>query len=300
MLLTALQSVQVQSYPNLEIIIQDDSTTDDCEQAISEVKDLRVRYTRNRPPLGTAGNLRAGYRKAQGKYFSTLNDDDYYGPTYIQTMVHHLEDDVRYSVAFCDHWVVVHDEIDEAETDFNTSNVRRNLLKEGSVPDTLVSALRDKSVPGMFAVFRRSAMDLEDFPDEVSSGYDYWLSYLAVRDGSPIYYNPLRLTYYRVHSGSQSSTFKNPVEALRSYRYKEFMFTRFLNDSRLARIHSELRPLLAEVRAGMGMIWLRLGKRRDASFNLLLSCRAHPKPKVVVGLLLCFAPLAIARKVLAR
>ena len=298
MLLTALQSVQAQSYPNLEILIQDDSTTDECEQAIFGVNDPRIHYTHNRPRLGTGENLRAGYRKAQGKYVATLNDDDYYGPTYIQTMVSHLEDDARYAMAFCDHWVVVQGEINERETEFNTSFCRRNLLPEGSVPDPLASAILDKSVPGMFAVFRRSAIDLEDFSDEVSSGYDYWLSYLAVRNGSPIYYSPLRLTFYRVHDGNQTASFTRPIEALRSYRYREFMLTRFFNDSRLARLHIELRLRLADTRAGMGMCLLRLGKRREAASKLLLSCRTRLTPKTVVGLLLCFAPSAIARKLL--
>ena len=301
MLLTALRSAQAQSYANLEILVQDDSTMDDCERAIREVTDPRIRYTRNRPPLGTSVNLRAGYRKAQGKYFATLNDDDFYGPTYIETMVKHLEENGRYAMAFSDHWVIDDQaEIDEGMTRESASMFKRNLLQEGSVPDPLVSAVLDKSVPGMFALFRRSAMDLEDFPDEVSSGYDYWLGYLAVREGSPIYYSSERLTSYRVHGGSQTSTYDNPAEALRSYRYKEFMLDRFLNDPRLARVHPALRSRLAELRAGLAISQLRLGKRREAASNLLLSCRAQIRSRTVLGLLLCLAPLGITRKLLAR
>jgi glycosyltransferase involved in cell wall biosynthesis len=301
MLLTALRSVQNQSYTNIEILIQDDSTSNECERAIRDINDPRIQYIHNRPSLGTVGNLRAGYRKASGKYFCTLNDDDYYDPTYIATMIIPLETDPRYVLAFCDHWIVGENgEIKSDSTETNTSIFRRNLLEKGSVPDPLVSAILDKSVPGMFALFRRSAIDLEEFPDEVSSGYDYWLDYLAVRHGGSIYYNPQRLTYYRVHSGSQTSSFANPQKALHSHSYTEFMLTRFLADPRLTRIHSKLQGRLAEIRTGMGFNWLRLGERSRAASNLLSSCRTSPKLKPLAGLLLCIAPMAGVRRLLAK
>src|ERR1700761_7366285 len=84
MLSSALASLLAQTYTHLEIIVQDDSTTDDSQVAVEALADPRIRYTRNKPSLGTSANLRAGYRKCTGKYFCALNDDDLCHPDYIQ------------------------------------------------------------------------------------------------------------------------------------------------------------------------------------------------------------------------
>jgi glycosyltransferase involved in cell wall biosynthesis len=300
MLRAALDSLLAQTYAHLEILVQDDSTNDGCGQVVRELNDPRIHYTRNQPALGTVSNLRAGYRKATGKYFSTLNDDDLYTPTYIQTMVESLEADPRYSMAFCDHTIIDQDGvIDEATTNTNSITFGRNRLTEGSVPDPVVAGILAKSVPGMFAMFRREAMDLNDFPDEVSSGYDYWMTYLAVRAGNPIYYTPQRLTSYRVHAGSQTSSFTNPREALRSLRYSEYMHTRFLADPGLRSIHSQLRLRLAEIYASTGIAHLRLGDRTAARQQFSASLRTKFTTRALTGMTLTAAPTSLVKKLLA-
>ncbi len=287
----ALLSLLAQSYANLEIVIQDDSTNDDCGLVVSELADPRIRYTRNRPALGTARNLREGYRKCTGKYFCTLNDDDSYHPEYLRTMVTALEGNQNYSLAFCDHYIIDQlGTVDEQATDINSSRFGRDLLKEGSVPHPLVAGILSQSVPAMFAVFRRDALDLNDFPDEASSGYDYWLTYLALRGGRPIYYSPQRLTYYRVHEGSQTSTYTDPRDGLRSLKYSEYMHRRFLADAGLQSIHSELRLRLAKIYSLTGLNWLKIGNRPESFRQFLKSCQTRLTPKGIAGLLLCGLP----------
>jgi glycosyltransferase involved in cell wall biosynthesis len=291
MLRAAVLSVFAQTYQNLEIIIQDDSTNEDCMEVVSGIGDPRIRYTRNVPSLGTIGNLRAGYRKCTGKYFSTLNDDDLYAPEYIETMVYTLESNSAYVLAFCDHWLIDGEGvIDESATDKNSAAFGRSVLAEGTISNSLETGLVAKSIPGMFAVFRRSEIDLNDFPDEVSSGYDYWLTYLGLRNGHSIYYNPRRLTYYRVHSGSQTSGFTDAKERLRSLAYTEYMHTRFLADTRLKSVHPPLRKRLAETYTSTGAAWLRLGKKREAWQQFVQSLKTGVSGAAVMGCILCFVP----------
>jgi glycosyltransferase involved in cell wall biosynthesis len=182
MLNAALQSALSQTVRNLEVVVQDDSTDVSCEDLVSGIGDERIRYTHNRPPLGTGRNLIAGYRKCRGKYFFTVNDDDLYEPEYLELMLAAMEANLCYSVAFSYHLVV--DEkgaVLEAETALNSARFGRAVLGYGSVPGPIRSGLIDKCVPGMFAVFRTGSVDLEDFPEEVSSAYDYWLTYLTLR-----------------------------------------------------------------------------------------------------------------------
>jgi glycosyltransferase involved in cell wall biosynthesis len=298
MLKSALLSVLEQTYQHLEIIVQDDSTNEDCSRVVRDLADPRIIYTRNQPPLGTLRNLRAGYRKCTGKYFSTLNDDDIYGPNYIQTILAAMESNPSYCVGFADHYIIAQDgSIDEAGTNRNSIAFGRNLLQEGNVPEPLTVGMLTKSIPGMFAVFRRELMNLDDFPDDVSSGYDYWLTYLGLRTGHPAYYCPHKLTSYRVHDGSQTSSFTDPREGLRSLKYSEYMHKRFLEDPRLRPIHATLVARLAEIYASMGFRLLRMNKRTEALSRFASSCKTRLTGKAMSGVALCAAPTFLLKKI---
>ncbi|MEL6841724.1 MAG: glycosyltransferase family 2 protein [Bacteroidota bacterium] len=77
-ILHALASLQRQDYDNLEIIISDNSSTDDT-QAIVEyqaTQDPRIRYFRHERNLGASYNFDFGLKQARGKYFIWMSDDD--------------------------------------------------------------------------------------------------------------------------------------------------------------------------------------------------------------------------------
>jgi glycosyltransferase involved in cell wall biosynthesis len=294
MLREALLSVRAQTYDELEILVQDDSTSDECRQVVKSFSDPRIRYSKNEPPLGTSLNLLAGYRSSRGKYFCTLNDDDLYAPMYIATLIEAMEGNANYSIAFSDSYLIDSDgKLNEEETDANTRSSLRGRLREGSVPNPLEVGILSKSIPGMLALFRRDAVDLDDFPQEVSSGYDYWLTYLALRDGRPIYYSPDRLTFYRIHDGSQTSSFADPEQRLRFLRYSQYIHERFLADSRLKSIHSVLRSRLAQSYSSSGFSWLRLRNRNSAFLEFINSFRVKPTSAAMIGFTMCLAPRTV-------
>ena len=291
MLRTALDSLFAQSLRDFEVVIQDDSTDDECEKVVAGMSDRCLKYTHNPSPLGTVHNLLAGYRKCRGKYFCTLNDDDVYGPDYLSSLVSVLENNPSFSLAFCDHFIINEAGVVlEGMTESNSARFGRTALSRGAVPDVLRSSLVDKCVPGMFAVFRTGAIDLDDFPNEVSSGYDYWLTYLAVRNGSSIYYEPRRLTYYRAHMGSQTSSFTGPQERLRFLRYSKFVDTRFLDDDRLKRIWPDVRKRLSKTLASEGYAHLRLKCRVEAFESFRASLRHNLSASAVAGIALAALP----------
>jgi glycosyltransferase involved in cell wall biosynthesis len=297
MLQVALLSVLRQSYTKVEVIVQDDSTDARCEEVVRRIADNRVVYSHNRPSLGTVRNLRAGYRSCRGKYFSTLNDDDLYAPEYLTTMVAALEKDYSCSIAFSDHFIINENgEVMHAETESNSIRWGRSVLKEGIIVDSLHTTLVAKSVPGMFAVFRAASVDLGDFPDEVSSAYDYWMTYLAVRNGSPIYYCPERLTSYRVHSGSQTSSFGEPMERVRFCTYSEFIDRRFLADQRLEKIWPDVRQHLVGVHNSAGFTRLRTLQRSAARREFRSSLHIRKTVRAFAGIALSFAPATVLRK----
>lgn len=297
MLKAALASVVCQKMQDIEVLVQDDSTDERCQEVVDRLADPRIVYTHNRPSLGTVNNLRTGYRRCRGRYISTLNDDDLYTPDYLATMVQALEDNPSCSMAFSDHFVIDgQGNVMSEQTESNTLHWGRSTLKQGLVEDALRTALIDKSVPGMFAVFRTASMDLDDFPDEVSSGYDYWMTYLAVRSGGQIFYCPRRLTSYRVHAESQTSSFATPKERLRFCDYSQFMDRRFLADERLAAIWPDLRERLLREHNSAGFTQLRLLQRGAARREFQSALDIRPTFRGWVGLGLSLAPASILRR----
>lgn len=75
----AVRSALNQSYPNLEVIVGDDASTDSTPSIISCIKDKRLKYVRNNVNLGRVANYRnLLYNHASGDYVVNLDGDDYY------------------------------------------------------------------------------------------------------------------------------------------------------------------------------------------------------------------------------
>jgi glycosyltransferase involved in cell wall biosynthesis len=72
----ALQSALAQSYPNLEIIVSDNCSTDRTQDVVSNIDDPRLSYFRHEPGIGQKGNYSFCVKKAKGDYLLLLHDDD--------------------------------------------------------------------------------------------------------------------------------------------------------------------------------------------------------------------------------
>lgn len=75
----AVESVLSQDYPNLEVVVSDNASTDDIESVIERFRsDPRFKYFRNETNLGMIGNFhRALYEYSTGDYALHLDGDDY-------------------------------------------------------------------------------------------------------------------------------------------------------------------------------------------------------------------------------
>ncbi len=83
-----LQSCLNQDYPNLEIIVCDNSTNDDTAAVVARyTKDCRLRYYRNREAKTKEENFIPFERLARGEYLQWLMDDDMLAPYKISKMM---------------------------------------------------------------------------------------------------------------------------------------------------------------------------------------------------------------------
>ena len=75
----AIDSALAQTYPNLEVIVGDDASTDVTESIVAKIDDPRLTYVRNTCNLGRTANYRnLLYNHATGDYVVNLDGDDYY------------------------------------------------------------------------------------------------------------------------------------------------------------------------------------------------------------------------------
>ena len=91
----ALATLAAQDYPNFEIVVSDNASTDDTQKICQELaaRDGRLRYARNAENIGPLKNFRAVLGRAQGQYFMWAAHDDKWDPRFISSLVSRLRTD---------------------------------------------------------------------------------------------------------------------------------------------------------------------------------------------------------------
>lgn len=77
-----IRSVQAQTYPNWEMIIVDDCSTDNTDEVVAEYQkaDERIRYFKNEKNSGAAVSRNKALREAKGRWMAFLDSDDLWVP----------------------------------------------------------------------------------------------------------------------------------------------------------------------------------------------------------------------------
>jgi teichuronic acid biosynthesis glycosyltransferase TuaG len=82
----SIQSVLNQTYPNFELILVNDGSTDNSEQLIKNFSDTRIKYFRQaNGGVSKARNL--GLANMKGEYFCFLDADDYFPPKSLESRI---------------------------------------------------------------------------------------------------------------------------------------------------------------------------------------------------------------------
>ncbi len=82
---SALCCATGQTYPNLEIIVSDNCSSDNTSQLVGTFEDPRIRYFRHDENIGANNNFNFCLSQAKGQYFLLYQDDDLIDNDFIAT-----------------------------------------------------------------------------------------------------------------------------------------------------------------------------------------------------------------------
>jgi hypothetical protein len=189
----AIDSVLAQTYPDWELLLLNDGSTDGTRAVAQQFADPRIRLVDNSDNLGLTRTLNRGIELAQGRYLARLDADDVAYPARLATQVTLMEQ--RPAVALCGTWA---DEIDAA----------------GKPVGAMQLAVADAEIPALMlfhncfyhstVMLRASyARQLYDPAFPIQEDYEFWV---RLGQQAPLALLPQRLVGYRIHGGNVTIT----------------------------------------------------------------------------------------------
>jgi glycosyltransferase involved in cell wall biosynthesis len=154
---------QSQNYQNLEIIIQDDCSTDDTFKIATEIskKDNRVRVYKNPKNYGIGENWNQCYAKANGEFVVIFNGDDLIPNNFIEILLPLLEQDQTLDFASCafKYWILGKNQEYRYENTYNK-------MPDGNVSNINELLLTRHPFSHVFTIHRRSSLEKLLLPNE--------------------------------------------------------------------------------------------------------------------------------------
>ncbi|MGC1526050.1 MAG: glycosyltransferase [Phormidesmis sp.] len=202
----AVNSVLTQTYPDFELLICDDASSDHTAEVVAQWSDPRIRYIRHPQNIKRSRNMRSGYEAAKGKYFIKFDDDDALTPTFLEKTVAVLDAHPSADFVCSDHWIInARNERDEAATAANSAKWGKDQLAYGEIEDLVAETFVRQSLQVGSSLFRKSSLDAVDFMRFEADGCeDFDLLVRCAIAGQTAHFIPERLMEYRFHGGQTS------------------------------------------------------------------------------------------------
>jgi glycosyltransferase involved in cell wall biosynthesis len=112
----ALESVRAQGYPNLEIIIVDDSSSDNLKGALAHFRDLPITMLHHQTRHGAGAARNTGLKASRGDYIALLDSDDEWLPGKLDRQLAFLRSRNGEIRLLCSGYILTWDETGRQET----------------------------------------------------------------------------------------------------------------------------------------------------------------------------------------
>ena len=97
----SVKSVQEQTYKKWEIIVVDDGSTDNTEDIIKKLNDVRVRYIKNEKNMGAAASRNRGAEFAKYDYIAFQDSDDVWRIDKLEKQMAYMHQSTDYDMVYC-------------------------------------------------------------------------------------------------------------------------------------------------------------------------------------------------------
>ena len=191
----AIDSVLNQTFPDFELIIVDDCSTDDTSKVVESYTDSRVRYFRLEKNWGNDTQPKnIGAKESKSEYLAYLDDDNAFRPDHLAVLVKELDANPELDMVYGDRWV-----IDE----------------EKRVPDKIghtynfspLVLLQKNYIDTSDVLIRKSALfDVGGWDERYRKYVDWNLWVRMVKAGKLFKRIPLIITDYYLHKSMKSAT----------------------------------------------------------------------------------------------
>lgn len=226
-LCACIDSVLSQTYQNLEVILVDDGSTDNCPELCDEyaLKDRRIRVI-HQTNGGLSAARNAGCKASSGRYIAFVDADDMIYDKYIDNLYALI---IKYNaqISVCD-YTCTQNKTELTDKTKNYTLTSEKMLKEWhgirkSIETVVWNKLYNREI---FKDFK----DFQIFPER-KNHEDVYTSHLFVNHAKTIAITTKKLYFYRPRRNSISRTYtKEAVEAdleAQKVRMHFFMERRF-------------------------------------------------------------------------
>lgn len=216
----AIESLQAQTYDDLEILVVDDNADPEWNETVSEIVSAfsNVRYLRNPENQGSAETRNIGIREAKGSYITFLDDDDIYLPEKVECQVNAMRE--------CDADFSLTDLSLYSEEDQLTDRRIRDYLRSYDKENLLKYHLMYHMTGTDTMMFRRDyLLKIGGFPG-IDVGDEFYLMCRAIEGGGRFVYVPACHVKAYVHTGETGlSSGRGKIDGENAlYAYKKNKF----------------------------------------------------------------------------
>lgn len=150
----AIESIYIQNYSNIEIIVVDDGSNDNTKEVLKKYKDIKYFYIEHKG-ISTARNV--ALEKSKGEYIAFLDSDDYWLPNKLNVQMQYFKEHPDCQIVFTKY-----------ENIFENEELKKNkrAMHEKAIEDTfqqyLPSTVLKKELFEKYGGFDENFSGIED------------------------------------------------------------------------------------------------------------------------------------------
>jgi len=204
-----INSILPQLDQEAEIIVIDDSSTDDTVKVVEGIGDGRIRLIRHDRNLGVVKTFERAIRESRGEIIFLADQDDVWHADKVAMMHGVFSSDPLVTLVLCNGEL-----IDSIGRPLSRELFRESVFLPGLLPNLIKNRYQ-----GSAMAFRRDVLEaVLPFPDGIPM-HDSWIGLVNSMIGRAVYV-PEKLLFYRRHEGNVTGTQHGSLRRMLGQRWK--------------------------------------------------------------------------------